>query len=112
MKGNNKKQGTMLLKLLGIILIVSAAVSVQQIWNIAAWFSIDNITAWLDRTGSWAPFLYMAMMAAAIIFSPIPSLPLDIASGIYFGPILGTIYSVIGATIGSGNGTLSTGSSQ
>lgn len=97
-----KEHRPILLKLLAIILIISSAVIIQRTLDIAAWFSIQNISALLDRTGSYAPFIYMAMMALAIIFSPIPSLPLDIAAGIYFGPVPGTIYSVIGATIGSG----------
>lgn len=101
MEGDKREQSPILLKLLCIILIISAAVFIQKTWDIAARFSIEDITVWLDKTGSWAPLLYMAMMAGAIIFSPIPSLPLDISAGIYFGPILGTIYSVIGATIGS-----------
>jgi uncharacterized membrane protein YdjX (TVP38/TMEM64 family) len=55
----------------------------------------------MKRLDAWAPLVYMALMALAIIISPIPSVPLDIAAGIVFGPLLGTIYSVIGATIGA-----------
>lgn len=40
-------------------------------------------------------------MAAAVVISPIPSLPLDIAAGATFGPMLGTAYAVIGAEIGA-----------
>jgi uncharacterized membrane protein YdjX (TVP38/TMEM64 family) len=40
-------------------------------------------------------------MVLAVVISPIPSLPLDIAAGAFFGPFLGTIYSVIGALGGA-----------
>jgi uncharacterized membrane protein YdjX (TVP38/TMEM64 family) len=40
-------------------------------------------------------------MAVAVVVSPIPSLPLDIAAGAFFGPLLGTVYSVIGALGGA-----------
>jgi uncharacterized membrane protein YdjX (TVP38/TMEM64 family) len=40
-------------------------------------------------------------MSLAVVISPIPSLPMDIASGAFFGPIWGTIYSVIGASAGA-----------
>jgi uncharacterized membrane protein YdjX (TVP38/TMEM64 family) len=43
----------------------------------------------------------MVAMALAVIVSPIPSLPLDIAAGAFFGPFLGTVYSVIGALGGA-----------
>ena len=40
-------------------------------------------------------------MAIAVVISPIPSLPLDLAAGAAFGPYLGTVYAVIGAEIGA-----------
>ena len=43
----------------------------------------------------------MLVMAFAVVISPIPSLPLDIAAGAYFGTIMGTVYSVIGALTGA-----------
>ena len=88
-------------KLLIIVLVVLGIVLAQSRWDIAEKFSTENISGWLDSAGIYAPLFYIAMMALAIIFSPIPSLPLDIAAGRYFGPIPGTIYSVIGATLGA-----------
>ena len=41
--------------------------------------------------------LYIGIMMAAVVISPISSLPLDIAAGAFSGPFLGTVYSVIGA---------------
>ncbi len=43
----------------------------------------------------------MTIMALAVVISPIPSVPLDVAAGIFFGPLLGTIYSAIGALGGA-----------
>ena len=43
----------------------------------------------------------MLVMALAIVVTPIPSLPLDIAAGAFFGPLLGTLYSALGALGGS-----------
>lgn len=48
-----------------------------------------------------APLLFILIMAIAVVVSPIPSLPLDIAAGAFFGPLLGTVYSVIGALGGA-----------
>ena len=70
-------------------------------WDIASHFSPEQIKKWLDSAGNLAPLLYISIMAGAVVISPIPSLPLDIAAGAFFGPLLGTVYSVIGALIGA-----------
>jgi uncharacterized membrane protein YdjX (TVP38/TMEM64 family) len=51
--------------------------------------------------GPWGPPILIVSMAAAVIIPPIPSLPLDLASGAAFGPLIGTTYAVIGAAIGA-----------
>jgi uncharacterized membrane protein YdjX (TVP38/TMEM64 family) len=43
----------------------------------------------------------MLIMIAAVVISPIPSLPLDIAAGAFFGPVMGTVYSVAGGLGGA-----------
>lgn len=58
------------------------------------------ILALLENMGSFAPLGFMAVMALTVV-SPLPSLPLDIAAGIFFGPYLGTFYSATGALAGS-----------
>jgi len=60
----------------------------------------EAVREWLSRTGAWAPFAYMAAMALVVV-TPLPSLPLNVAAGVYFGPVPGTIYSVAGATAGA-----------
>ncbi|MGB5056999.1 MAG: TVP38/TMEM64 family protein, partial [Nitrospirales bacterium] len=61
----------------------------------------DRLTRWLSQAGPPAPFLFMGLMAVAVIISPIPSLPLDIAAGAAFGPFLGAAYAVLGAELGA-----------
>ncbi len=82
----------LLFGLLALILFLS-----QFVWDITTYFNPDRIQALLSRAGRFAPFAYMLFMALAVVISPIPSLPLDIAAGIFFGPILGTLYSSLGA---------------
>lgn len=61
---------------------------------------VDFVRSWLARTGMWAPLAYMAVMAL-VVATPLPSLPLNFAAGMHFGPVLGTLYSVTGATAGA-----------
>ena len=73
----------------------------QHRWDLASFFKPDNIKKWLNDAGSLAPLFYIGIMMVAVVISPIPSLPLDIAAGAFFGPFLGTVYSVIGASAGA-----------
>jgi uncharacterized membrane protein YdjX (TVP38/TMEM64 family) len=43
----------------------------------------------------------MAIMAFAIVFSPLPSAPIALAAGAAYGHIWGTIYVLIGAEVGA-----------
>lgn len=76
-------------------------------YGLSFWFDFsellhpERITGWLQQTGPWAPLIFMALMATAVVISPIPSLPLDLAAGAAFGPVLGTTYAVIGAEVGA-----------
>jgi uncharacterized membrane protein YdjX (TVP38/TMEM64 family) len=89
------------LKGMVLLVLVIAVYCLQQFWDIASYFKPGQIQVWLADAGIYAPLLYMAVMAAAIVISPIPSLPLDIAAGAFFGPVLGTVYSVSGALAGA-----------
>jgi uncharacterized membrane protein YdjX (TVP38/TMEM64 family) len=73
----------------------------QLFWGIESFFKEHLIHDWLAANGVYAPLVYMITMALAVIVSPLPSLPLDIAAGAFFGPFLGTAYSVLGALGGA-----------
>ncbi len=93
-------------KSLVIKIIVLAAffvimVIAQFFWDISSYFNPGNIKQLLYSAGSFAPLLFMLVMAAAVVISPIPSLPLDVAAGAVFGPFLGTLYAALGALAGS-----------
>jgi len=51
--------------------------------------------------GVLGPATVIALMAVAIVFSPIPSAPLAIAAGAAYGHSWGTVYILVGAEIGA-----------
>lgn len=61
----------------------------------------ERIGRWLNDLGFWAPVVYMVILALAVVVSPIPSVPLDIAAGLAFGLFWGVVYTLIGAEIGA-----------
>lgn len=62
----------------------------------------ETVDRWVGRFGPWAPIVYVAGLAATVILTPIPSLPLDIAGGLAFGLWGGSaailLASLLGAT--------------
>ena len=61
----------------------------------------EGLRGRLEGVGAWAPLLLMGLMATSVVVSPLPSLPLDVAAGAFFGPWLGTLYSALGALLGA-----------
>lgn len=85
-----------------VFIVLMAAIYCAGFFSdIASSFNPDQIQIWLADAGTFAPLLYMSVMALAVVISPVPSLPLDIAAGVFFGPIPGTVYSVFGALTGA-----------
>lgn len=87
-----------LVLLLALILVVYAAASWLDIGKL---LHPEKIAAHLQAAGPFGPLLFMLLMAMAVVISPIPSLPLDLAAGATFGVTQGTVYAVIGAEIGA-----------
>jgi len=100
-KINKDKKESYLLKSLLFIVLVVAIIMSLFVWDLPSFFRPENIQSRLESAGVFAPIFYMLLMAFAVVISPIPSLPLDIAAGAYFGTIMGTVYSVIGALTGA-----------
>lgn len=69
--------------------------------TVADLYEPQRIRALIDDAGYYGPLLVMAIMAAAIVFSPLPSAPIALAAGAAYGHTWGTIYVLIGAEIGA-----------
>ena len=59
------------------------------------------IRDFIAAQGPWGPLVYVAVLALAIVVTPIPSVPLDIAAGLAFGLVWGTAWTMIGALLGA-----------
>jgi uncharacterized membrane protein YdjX (TVP38/TMEM64 family) len=55
---------------------------------------------WIQSLGPWAPLVFMLIfLVAPALF--IPGAPITIAGGALFGPVWGTVYSIVAATGGA-----------
>jgi len=59
------------------------------------------LKSFVDRLGPWGPAAVIALMALAILVSPIPSAPIALTAGALYGHGWGTLYVLLGAEIGA-----------
>jgi len=90
---NNKQY----LRLLLILLLIAGIAVVLLNRDL---FDIDAIKAGLDELGIYAPILFIGLyMIGTVLF--LPGSLLTLAGGALFGPWLGTLYNLTGATLGA-----------
>jgi uncharacterized membrane protein YdjX (TVP38/TMEM64 family) len=61
----------------------------------------QRIVGWIEGFGALGPAAYILLLASTIIFTPLPSVVVDIAGGLAFGTVLATIYTIAGGMIGA-----------
>jgi len=61
----------------------------------------EELQSWVVNYGAMSAIIFMAVYAGAVAFSIPGAVFITIAGGFMFGPHLGTVYVVIGATIGA-----------
>lgn len=92
--------------------LVGAAASVYYLavhlgWvpaNPIAWlFEIgDRVKDELPKFGILAPIVYALFYALQIVIAPIPGAPLAYTAGYLFGPVVASIFSMLGIMLGAG----------
>jgi uncharacterized membrane protein YdjX (TVP38/TMEM64 family) len=85
-----------------LILLISLFTSIiVLIWlDIRFNIGLDDLQGTIQSLGILAPILFILIYTLVPIFF-MPITPLSIIAGILFGPVLGTFYTVIGATAGA-----------
>ncbi|MGB3768852.1 MAG: TVP38/TMEM64 family protein [Phormidesmis sp.] len=92
------RQNLIALGILLLSLLVYAWVSTQV--N-ASLLTPDGLQKAVTDAGVWGILVYIAVIALAVVMSPIPGAPLTVAAGAVWGAIPAGIYSVIGGFSGS-----------
>ncbi|MGK0209010.1 MAG: putative membrane protein YdjX (TVP38/TMEM64 family) [Patescibacteria group bacterium] len=83
-----------------LILIILASIFIVNMLDLKAFFSIDYLKDIILMQGAYGVAFFILLYIIATIFF-IPGTPLTIASGVLFGKFWGTVYVVIGASIGA-----------
>jgi uncharacterized membrane protein YdjX (TVP38/TMEM64 family) len=84
-----------------VILLLGGIVFVFLVWDYYRTGSISPvmIAQYRDQHAIMAVLLFVLIYAIAVI-AALPSLPLNLAAGFYWGGLLGGIYATIGVTLG------------
>lgn len=90
-------------RVLLVVALASVAVSlaVERAANVFLQVDAGSIQNRLVGLGPWAPFVYVVIVVVAIVAAPVPSVPLDIAAGLTFGVVWGSVLTLIGDEIGA-----------
>jgi len=62
--------------------------------------SMQAIERWTLEAGAWGPIVFMLAYAVSTVLF-VPAIPITLAGGALFGPLWGTVYNLVGATIGA-----------
>ena len=90
-------------RLVGIGLVLVALVAVARLTGLSEYVSLDGLDRlrdWIGGFGVAAPIVFVAIYVVATV-AFLPGTPLSLLAGLVFRPVLGTLWAVIGATIGA-----------
>ena len=85
-----------------VLLLLAAGVVAARSFGLGDLIRLENVVrlkAWIEGYGALAPVIYMAGYVLATVFF-VPGLPITVLGGVAFGPLWGTVYVWVGATIG------------
>ena len=77
---------------------ILAGVAVAVLWRDD--IDVAALQAWVAGFGPWAPAVFVCAYAVATVFF-VPGLLFTLAAGALFGPWLGTLFGLLGATAGA-----------
>ena len=86
----------LLQSMLTIILLLTISVSIYYRDK----FNVEILQQWVDGAGWWTPFVFILIyIIATVLF--LPGSVLTLAGGAMFGPVIGTLCNITGASIGA-----------
>lgn len=84
---------------LGLVALYFVA---TQFWGLSFQVDAEPFRNWVEDRGTAGVVVFILVMAASVLFAPVPNAPIFIAAGLAWGPFLGTVYCMAGQTVGSG----------
>ncbi len=89
---------TVVLLTIGLVAIVTVPFFFPAV---RATVSPENLAGIAAEAGVWGPVAIVGAMIAAIVISPLPSVPITAVAGMAYGPWIATPIAAVGATAGA-----------
>ncbi len=83
---------------LGLLAVLAAIIAVAALYRES--LEPETLSAALDGLGFWVPVVFIGLFALATV-AFLPGMVFALAGGVLFGPLLGTVYNLSGATVGA-----------
>jgi uncharacterized membrane protein YdjX (TVP38/TMEM64 family) len=93
------------LKPMLLIVFIIAAIVLVRMTGLVRFFNKAYIEQFIGSMGPMGPLLFIGLYFFAMLFF-LPGTPLSLAAGFLFGGVKGTLYIVIGASLGAGGAFL------
>ncbi|OGP23495.1 MAG: hypothetical protein A2X99_07465 [Deltaproteobacteria bacterium GWB2_55_19] len=88
------------IKVLALAALLAAVIVSVRVFGLGDYLDEERLRVWIASFGIWGPVAYLVIYSIAPSLM-VPGLPLTVAGGILFGPLWGSVYTIIGATIGA-----------
>ncbi len=95
-----KKKTKYISGILLLILAIGLYLYLKKYTPVLDMFSQEKIQSFISGYGAWGPIVFILIEIVAVIFSQLPNIPLTLAAGAIWGPLLGATFAVIGGLIG------------
>jgi len=87
--------------LLSVCLLAGMSIVAARCIPFGVFQDAPRLRAWILAWGDWAPAAIIALQTIQVLLAPIPGQVVGAVSGYLFGVRLGTLYSILGTTLGS-----------
>ena len=89
------------IKVLALAALLAAVIVSVRVFGLGDYLDEERLRGFVASFGIWGPVAYVVIYSIAPSLM-VPGLPLTVAGGILFGPLWGSVYTIIGANIGAG----------
>jgi len=87
-----------------VVGLIVAGIIAARVFGLGEAIRLENLARlkqWIESYGVLAPAIFIVGYILAAVFF-VPGLPITVLGGVVFGPVWGTVYAWIAATIGAG----------
>lgn len=82
-----------------VLALLVVVVLLRPHWSLLA--DAETLRQYVAGFGAWAPLVFVVLQAVQVLVAPIPGQVLAVVAGYLFGPWWGTLYNMLGITLGS-----------